>query len=338
MGSIRKYRLSSTDMASLTDTFWLVSSACVTAKIAFLAFFTLSSIIFFMFPFLLIVIPRYLYVFTYSRLASPSINGLSVAFPADMIINWVFFVFMVNPHLSQYPFSFSRQAEARAILLALECIEHSNRKRFLIFTDSMSCLQALDHLKFDHPIIEEIISKLMSLKASGFDIHLCWLPGHVGILGNERADRAAKAARRTDMQPCLIPPSDIKPIIRKHITAMWQATWDESPLNKLHEIAPIVNEPRTHHLSTRRDQSVFNRCRIGHSRLTHEFLLKGGPPPECIPCNCLLTIKHLLIECVDFNDVRQRFYQVPSLQDLFKTVKPEVILEFLKAAALYRLL
>ena len=91
-------------------------------------------------------------------------------------------------------------------------------------------------------------------------------------------------------------------------------------------------------LSTRRDQSVFNRYRIGHSRLTHEFLLKGEPPPECIPCNCLLTIKHLLIECVDFNDVRQRFYQVPSLQDLFKTVKPEVILEFLKAAALYRLL
>ena len=30
--------------------------------------------------------------------------------------------------------------------------------------------------------------------------------------------------------------------------------------------------------------------------------------------------------------------RVPSLQDLFKTLKPEVILEFLKAAALYRLL
>ena len=28
--------------------------------------------------------------------------------------------------------------------------------------------------------------------------------------------------------------------------------------------------------------------------------------------------------------MRQRFYQVPSLQDLLKTVKPEVILEFLK--------
>ena len=95
-------------------------------------------------------------------------------------------------------------AEARAILLTRECIEHSNRKKVLIFTDSMSCLQALDHLKIDNLIIEEIISKLTSLKASGFDIHLCWLPGHVGIRGNERANRAAKMAHRTNMQPCLI--------------------------------------------------------------------------------------------------------------------------------------
>ena len=156
----------------------------------------------------------------------------------------------------------------------------------------MSCIQALDHLKIDHPIIEEIISKLTSLKASGFNIHFCWLPGHIGIRGNERAYRATKTARRTNMQPCLIPPLDFKPIIRKHITAMWQNTWGESALNKLHKIAPIINEPRTHHLSTHRDQSVFNRCRIGHSRLTHEFLLKGEPPPECIPCNCPLTTKH----------------------------------------------
>ena len=61
------------------------------------------------------------------------------------------------------------------------------------------------------------------------------------------------------------------------------------------------------------------------------------PPPECIPCNCPLIIKHLLIECADLNDVRQRFYQVHSLQDLFKMVKPEVILDFSKAALLHRL-
>ena len=52
----------------------------------------------------------------------------------------------------------------------------------------------------------------------------------------------------------------------------------------------------------------------------------------------LLSSNDLLIECADFNDVRGRFYQVPSLQVLFKTVKAEVILDFLKAAAPYRLL
>ena len=51
-----------------------------------------------------------------------------------------------------------------------------------------------------------------------------------------------------------------------------------------------------------------------------------------------LTIKHLLIDCADFNDMSRRFYQVPSLQDRFKTLKPEVILDFLTSAALYRLL
>ena len=83
---------------------------------------------------------------------------------------------------------------------------------------------------------------------------------------------------------------------------------------------------------------MYNKYKLCNNTVTIRYLLKGEPPPECIPCNCLLTIKHLLIECVDFNDVRQRFYQVPSLQDLFKTVEAEVILEFLKAAALYRLL
>ena len=35
-----------------------------------------------------------------------------------------------------------------------------------------------------------------------------------------------------------------------------------------------------------------------------------------------------LTECADFNDVKQRIYHVPSLQDLFKTVNAEVILDF----------
>ena len=153
--------------------------------------------------------------------------------------------------------------------------------------------------------IAQILAKVNSPTASD-DIHVSWLPGHVGIPSKERADRAAKIARKTDMQPCLTPPSDFKPNIHKYITTMWPNTWDERPL---HEITPIVNQPRTHHLNNHRDQSVFTRSRIGHSCLTPKFLLKGEPPPECIPYTC----PHLdRMECADLNYVRRRFYQVPS--------------------------
>ena len=41
------------------------------------------------------------------------------------------------------------------------------------------------------------------------------------------------------------------------------------------------------------------------------FLWKGEPPPECIPCECPLTIKRILIECADFNDMRPGFTRFP---------------------------
>ena len=83
------------------------------------------------------------------------------------------------------------------------------------------------------------------------------------------------------------------------------------------------------------DQVVLTRCQIGHTRLTHAFLLQGEEFPECIPCQCPLTIKHILLECIDLKEIRERFYHASDLSELFKTVKAEVILNFLKAAGLY---
>ena len=143
-------------------------------------------------------------------------------------------------------------------------------------------------------------------------------------------------ARGTNMQPCLIPPSDFNPIIHKHITAIWQNTWEEHHWTNFTKSHPSW----TSHALIIWAPAGINLFLTGLESdiLVWRVFSKGEPPPECMPCKFPLTIKHLLIECVDFNDVRQSFYRVPSLQDLFKTVKPEVILEFLKAAALYRLL
>ena len=39
---------------------------------------------------------------------------------------------------------------------------------------------------------------------------------------------------------CLIPYSDLQPLIFTHIKSMWQHEWDENTNMKLHEIGPSV--------------------------------------------------------------------------------------------------
>ena len=55
---------------------------------------------------------------------------------------------------------------------------------------------------------------------------------------------------------------------------------------------------------SRKEQVILDRLRIGHTRLTHSFLLKGEPPPECTTCECQLTIQHILVDCIEYDFIR----------------------------------
>ncbi|GFV89723.1 hypothetical protein TNCV_827151 [Trichonephila clavipes] len=43
------------------------------------------------------------------------------------------------------------------------------------------------------PTVMEILILLRKLERKGFDIIFSWVPGHVGILGNELVDNAARS-------------------------------------------------------------------------------------------------------------------------------------------------
>ena len=72
------------------------------------------------------------------------------------------------------------------------------------------------------------------------------------------------------------------------------------------------------------------RLHIGHSFLTHSFLLKGEEPPMCIGCDKRLTIEHILLTCSDFIEIRESHFTAKSLRMLFKDISPEKIFNFLK--------
>jgi len=106
----------------------------------------------------------------------------------------------------------------------------------------------------------------------------------VGILGNEKADAAAKSALSLSVTPMKLPPTDMYPRITKLIFDEWQEVWNCCAGNKLHAIRPTVGSYKQKTCLSRHDSVLLNRLRIGHTgtRLTHPFLLSAAAAAEFI--------------------------------------------------------
>ena len=227
-------------------------------------------------------------------------------------------------------------AELTAIKTALDLIDQLPiTHRFIIFSDSKSALEAIQNRTFNNPIVIEILEQLFNLAMLGHEVVMAWVPSHVGIPGNERADKAAKEAVNEPILNPKIPYTDLKTQIHRHIRNSWQDVWNECENNKLHAIHPILGEWSQANREQRREEVVLARARIGHTYLTHSFLLKSEDVPYCAACACNLTVKHLLIECDDYSHIRRRHYNVRDLKQLFEEINPNAILQFIKETGLY---
>ena len=91
---------------------------------------------------------------------------------------------------------------------------------------------------------------------------------------------------------------------------------------------------------SRKDEVIIHRVRIGHTRLTHSYLMEGGLidyPPPCYYCGRYpLTVQHILIHCNFFDFFRSRYIGgARNMGDLFERFSLKHILEFLKKTNLY---
>ena len=89
-------------------------------------------------------------------------------------------------------------AEAKAIDLALDFVNNCTyTDKFVIFSDSLSVLQALNHTSSKNSQIKQLLLKHHEISSSKTIIY-CWIPSHIGIYGYEKADKNAKESLNLD--------------------------------------------------------------------------------------------------------------------------------------------
>ena len=201
-------------------------------------------------------------------------------------------------------------AELHANLAAVKMTRDLTNNSIIIYCDSRSALQAIKSLNSSHPVVREV-QDWLALMSARKKITLCWVPPHVGISGNERADQKAKAAAA---QPCdarfPLPHTDLKPSIRSCLRDKLREQWRHTSRNKLREIRDDLGSWETSIHRNRQVEVVLTRLRIVHTRLTHGPMMAKSEA-RCEECQEPLTVAHIVERCATFSDQRRRTLSPP---------------------------
>ena len=120
-------------------------------------------------------------------------------------------------------------AEATAISLALNYYQHMDpvHHDVIVYSDSMSCLQAIEGEDTENSFICHIMNLLWSLSDKGTRVRFCWVPSHRGIDGNERVDQLAKETLDQDIDPLAsVHYTNMTPLVNSYIQKLVQTKWD----------------------------------------------------------------------------------------------------------------
>ncbi|KAL1446594.1 hypothetical protein WDU94_006599 [Cyamophila willieti] len=201
-------------------------------------------------------------------------------------------------------------AEVLAVHLCIQHIRNHHISNSIIFSDSKSLIQSLRQVQSSNVIISRMQEDIHELKQKGSSIQLVWIPGHCGIRGNDLADQAAKNVN-TSSSLNLMFPRDLNMFMKKKWKNIYTREWLRT--NKhLRFIKQDVIYWSSSNRKKRTEEVVLARLRIGHTRISHSYLMERKERPICDLCQVPLDVEHLLLSCPKFDQDRRTLLPNPS--------------------------
>lgn len=108
-----------------------------------------------------------------------------------------------------------------------------------------------------------------------------------------------------------IPTENAQKILLNAITKEWNKVWLNGKNSILHSIRDDIFSKINLSKFSRPEQVTLTCLRIGHTKLTHQYILNNLAPTTCNECNEKLTVNHILSSCKKF-DQERRSLKIPE--------------------------
>ena len=105
--------------------------------------------------------------------------------------------------------------------------------------------------------------------------------------------------------------------------------------NKLLETKPTICEHQSVVPNIRKEDVGFALLHLGHTIVTHSYLLLGEEQPHGVGCDAPFTVRHFLLECGDFAQVRNNCFHVENMKHLFQDMHIDSIMTNLRKINLF---